>query len=813
MLDEYKCSLCEGIYQDMQKATEHLKSHGQKEGDELKCMKLQRNDMFCKVRFTTFKTLRRHMRENKCKLYCSDVNQEENWSCLVDDFGALNFDNDLAATKEDFTTNTEAFVNRLIVANIQHDVVNEIIAYSKDLASKLSAMNRHSVKSRNMKDEIDSILDLNEEFVTTCLTKFGTRFTRKKHNTNLPYYVAPKQISLDGGESFQYVSVLETLEKVFANKDFRNTYFTFNRHHECQEDIYERYCCGKNYRESDFFQSNHNNIQIQIFFDDVQLTSPLKTRPHKICAIYFIIRNLPAEFVSKLDNMYLVSLSDSELMKKYGCNSMLEQFVQEMKILETKGISINIEDDSCIRKKINLKGTLVQTSFDNLGGNIIFGIKPNFNSNYCCRICICDKKTLKQKTVELKDKIRTKQHYREQITKITQSQGEKLKLETFGITNYTILNDLNFYHTIDNRSQDIMHDIHEGAMPFVLRSLFQYLIQHKIITEVELEQKISSFNYGLIERKNVPSKLCLRKKNLNQNASQMNCLMKHVPFIFINLLQEKDNSKRLIVHKAWVLIEYILKINQIVCSSVIREKDLTDLENYTSDFLSKIKRIFKTELFPKLHFMTHYSSTMRIMGPVKFLQMMRGDAKHQPFTQYAKRCRNYVNICKTLADRHQEVLAAKWAKNNTYCDNVVISKKKCKVVDIKNKLACKIQTHFKILLDFFENIDQVMIIDFLVINSFRFSNELFIIHLDEMHQIEAVLKCNNLFVFLCTKFTTEKFYKFSNSFEIKKTTETLLIRFEELKCKRTYEKKSCNDKTQIIAEDLDMVPVYAKYIV
>lgn len=83
MLDEYKCSLCEEIYQDMQKATDHLKSHGQKNGDELKCMKLHRNDMFCKVRFTTFKTVRRHMRENKCKLYCSDVIQPENWRTIL----------------------------------------------------------------------------------------------------------------------------------------------------------------------------------------------------------------------------------------------------------------------------------------------------------------------------------------------------------------------------------------------------------------------------------------------------------------------------------------------------------------------------------------------------------------------------------------------------------------------------------------------------------------------------------------------------------------------------------------------------------
>lgn len=211
--------------------------------------------------------------------------------------------------------------------------------------------------------------------------------------------------------------------------------------------------------------------------------------------------------------------------------------------------------------------------------------------------------------------------------------------------------------------------------------------------------------------------------------------------------------------------------------------------------------------------MTHYANTCRIIGPMKFLQMMRGDAKHQPLTQYAKRCRNYINICKTLADRHQEVLAAKWARSNTYSDNVEISKKRFKVGDHKNNLALEVQNHLNILLDFFGNIDQVMIINFVVVNSFTFAIGLFIIYLDEMHQIDVVLKCHNSFIFLCTKFTTEIFYKFSNSFEIKKSTETLLIRFEELECKRTYETKLFNNKTNIIADDLDMVPIYAKYIV
>lgn len=830
----YKCYLCEEIFHDdIQRATDHLKLHGIKDGNELKCMKAQSDELFCKVKCTTFKTLRRHMRQNKCKLYSGDVIQEEEdncnlcssssdvsggnqWSCLVDDFGALNFDKDLRKTeKEDFTSLASNFVNKLIIANVQHDIVNEIVEFAKGVASKITTMNRHEINSMKTIENIESILDSNEVFVTNCMNKFSTRFRRTKHYTSLPYFVSPKTISLGVADGYEYVSVLETLQKTFANKDFRDMYLNYNRNHECREGTYERYCCGKNYKESNFFQLNKNHIQIQIFFDDVQLTSPLKTKPHSMTAIYFIIRNLPAEYISKLDNMYLIALCDSIKFKKYGCNSIFERFVQEMKILETIGISINIKDDGGICEKVVFKGTLVQVSFDNLGGNLAFGIIPHFQADFCCRICMCAKKEYTKKTIELENKIRNKEHYVEQIEKIRQSPGVKLEPKaTFGIVNYSVLNDLNFYHTIDNRSQDMMHDIYEGAMPFVLRLFFNRLIDRKITTQVEIQLKIESFDYGLTEKKNRPSKICFKKHNLNQNASQMKCLMLHMPFIFVDLLQLKDNNKRLSVHKVWTLIEHILKINQIISSSLIAENDLKDLENYTDVFLTKIKQMFKKDLIPKLHFMTHYANTIRAMGPLKYLQMMRGDAKHQPFTQYAKRSRNYINICKTLANRHQQVLAAKW-NESTYKDSVVISKKRFKVFDSKNKknkLAHEIQNYSEILLGYFKNIDQVAIIKFVVINSSTFTKGLYIFHSDKMYEINAVLKSSISFIFLCTQYNTVKFYKFSNSFEIQKSTETVLIRFEELKCKRTYEAKSLHDKPHIIADELDMLPIYSNLI-
>lgn len=284
----------------------------------------------------------------------------------------------------------------------------------------------------------------------------------------------------------------------------------------------------------------------------------------------------------------------------------------------------------------------------------------------------------------------------------------------------------------------------------------------------------------------------------------MHCLMRHVPFIFAYLLQNNERANRLIVHKAWPIIEYMLKIDQIICSAVINEKDLTDLETFTDVFLTKIKQICERGLFPKLHYLTHYPNTIRIMGSIKSSQMMRGDAKHQPFTQYAKRCRNYMNICKTLSEKHQEVLAAKCSNKNTYSDNIKSSKKMYNADGIKNQL---------LVFDYFKDINRVMMLNCVTINSSTFAKGLFLIYSNEMHQINAVLKYEDSFIFLCTTFTTVKFYKFANCFEIEKSPKTLLIAFDKLDTKRTYEAKPLNNKIHIIADNLDMIPIYEKCIV
>lgn len=132
VLDRYKCYLCAEILQDALSATEHLKKiHSKKDGDSLQCMRLREDGLFCNVELTRHRTLRKHMRENKCRLYSSDVKQIidpqpelEGWACMLDEFGALKVEScEKENERHSLAALTESFVDRLITSNVSHDIV------------------------------------------------------------------------------------------------------------------------------------------------------------------------------------------------------------------------------------------------------------------------------------------------------------------------------------------------------------------------------------------------------------------------------------------------------------------------------------------------------------------------------------------------------------------------------------------------------------------------------------------------------------------------------------------------------------------
>lgn len=174
-----------------------------------------------------------------------------------------------------------------------------------------------------------------------------------------------------------------------------------------------------------------------------------------------------------------------------------------------------------------------------------------------------------------------------------------------------------------------MHDGPEGIIAFFLKQFFIYCVNNKVIVKDKIVEKIRDFNYGFLNKKNLPSVVHIGSSHLNNNATQLYCIFIHLPFIFIEL---KDELK-----DVWPVLRSLLRCMQVIYSSEINEKDLIELEKQTTVHLLGVIDVFGVKLIPKHHFLLHYPRVIRALGPVAFMCMMRFESKHKFFTDLAKK--------------------------------------------------------------------------------------------------------------------------------------------------------------------------------
>lgn len=392
----------------------------------------------------------------------------------------------------------------------------------------------------------------NQMYVAPKDTAIGTRWELKKIKKNGVMIKVPRLIQT----VFQYVSILSTIETLFRSSDFREMYFRYNnteKNHVCQPGKYKYFCCGNSCKENELFRRHPNSLQLQIASDDFEICNPLasKANRHKVCAVYFTIQNLPQRFKSKLNNIYLICLcnSDDIKMKHTDFNNIWQLIVKEINHLETTGIFID--------KNITLKGTISQLAFDNLGANVALGFVNSFSSNYYCRHCELLKQDCRKMSTELFSKLRTRESYDEQIAIVSESVKVKYD-ETKGVKCYCQLNDLKYFHLIDNPTADIMHDICEGTIPFILKRMFICCFDLKLFGKDELNSMVQFYDYGFLNRRNIPSEINADKRSLGQNATQSLCLFRNISFILYNYRQIPE------LEDFWHSIEALQSVFEIV---------------------------------------------------------------------------------------------------------------------------------------------------------------------------------------------------------------------------------------------------------
>lgn len=584
---------------------------------------------------------------------------------------------------------------------------------------------------------------------------------------------------------FEFVPITKTLAASFDDPNFEKVYMDFNKNldHECGSGAYHNFCCGSVYKSSNFFEKNPMAIQIRLFTDDFEPCDPLKSKAgvHGITAFYFQINNFPSNLNSKIDNIYLVALSDACDSKNElaDVNNVVETIVADIKVLETIGI--------LTKSGAVLKGALICVSFDNLGGNNLFGFSGGFNANYFCRICTSHREECQKMVQENPNNIRNITEYDHVMAQF--ESGEKPDLtSTKGLKTSCALNTLNNFHILTNASVDLMHDVFEGTVGFLLKQVFNYCVTHKIASLEQLQFLVQYYYYGEISKQNVPSKLLIDKKNLGQNASQAKCLMLHLPFILFKF--------QAALKPIWLAVQSMLQIIQILLSAEMDETDLKRLSELITTHHECFQLYFQIPLKPKHHFLLHYPSIIKAMGPVVKFWAMRMEAKHQFFKQIVSKTKCFVNIKKTLSEMHQE----RFFVNQWSLSDVIVLGKQTPFIECDN-----FQKYYGHLKAFFTDtmIESCFTVKKLKVNDRLYKPGFLVASEEKFFEIEHVL-CNDLnYLFLCEKSYDILCYdSFLNSLKLHSNNEIVIVDLKNLKNNKSYEKKLVDDYTYIIADCL-----------
>lgn len=655
----------------------------------------------------------------------------------------------------------------------------------------------------DLKVEIADILALGTKFV---VEKLKLRNTAKKRQNLIEKdvcYVMPQEYGLGltwksanscgvdlvnhklQQTTFQYISIIETIQSLFKIDSFNRNYFEYNenRKHVCTEGVYTDFCCGSIYRENPVFTPT--TIQLQLGIDEFEPCDAVKSKAglHKMCGIYFEIRNIDPNLKSKLTNIYLITIVKSKDLKSDDNNyfdNIANKIVEELKILETIGITLDCN--------VRLNGVLVNISADNLGANGVFGFVECFAATYFCRICELTSTECKTAVEEVKNKMRRKTDYTSTVRNLIESDSNVVDFkETKGIKKSCAFNKLQFFHILENCCVDVMHDFNEGIIPFFINGILKYIVDQKITTLDDLHSLIRDHNYGWFWKKYSPSTHKITTK-AKQNAMQNYCLLLHLPFI-LNKFKTK-------LVPAWCAMECLLQAVQILHSTGIRECDIDRLRSVLKEHL---KYLIETgaNLLPKHHLSTHYPNLISKIGPLYHLSMMRFECKHKMFTDLVRLTNNYKNLPYTLAKRHQARVCLN--KNRAFNVNTEISKTSyliSKCADFE-----KYESHLIPLI----NNDQIRANKFVRRGLLEYRERLMLIEGKNVFEIIHVICHNSKNFVLCKGYKVTQFHKELNSIEIELIQDSYkLLDTSELRGYKTYDRTFLNDKMFIIADTLDV---------
>ncbi|XP_043485169.1 uncharacterized protein LOC122513007 [Leptopilina heterotoma] len=242
------------------------------------------------------------------------------------------------------------------------------------------------------------------------------------------------------------------------------------------------------------------------------------------------------------------------------------------------------------------------------------------------------------------------------VLRTKESYDKDLKLgdtSSTGIKTKCCFNNIANFHVATNKSVDIMHDIFEGVACYVLVKILNQLVYtDKCFTLELLNERIECFDYGDLEMANKPVHIVEQhlklKQKLKMSASEMSCFVRYLGVMLGDLIPRENES--------WNLYLKLRQIVDIVTAPRLLRSNTFRLKELIEEHHLLYIKLFG-HLTPKFHNMTHYPDILLTSGPLVHQWSMRFESKNKELKQTATSTYCQKNILKTIAIKHQLLMA------------------------------------------------------------------------------------------------------------------------------------------------------------
>lgn len=484
-------------------------------------------------------------------------------------------------------------------------------------------------------------------FLKKSFNVFDTEYKRFKYFKNTSNFLIPKKIFLGVSEDTRrkndevsmelkhrysyYVPLGDTLK---AFLELPNVYNDIMKY---QRDLKNQFLLDKVYRNiihgSVWTSKPDSNIlPLILYCDDFESGNPLGSHAgnYKMSALYCYIATIPPDHASKLENVFITTVLHSNDRVKFGNSASYQVVIEDLTALENEGITIAINNT-----QINVKFALAALAGDNLGVHGMLGFVESFSATYFCRFCVLPKQETARITYEMEDYLRKRQDYEGHY-------NEKL-----GIKEKCIWHALPDFHVYKNVTCDVMHDLCEGVHRYSMPLIINYFIKNNFFTLENLNDRIKYFTYDDFE-KNIPppvSKQHLTNGVIVFSATEMLCFVRNFRFIIGEFIPEGD--------AVWQYYLVLLEITEILLSQAISQPLLENLKTLLIEHHEMFIDLFKIDLKPKYHILSHYATIIKKIGPPIFVSSFKGEAKHRDLKSVAQSIRSRKNLPLSIVTKCQ----------------------------------------------------------------------------------------------------------------------------------------------------------------